>query len=260
MPFGRSDRKGKDPAGGASPDARHGASRSEALQSRRFLSTVAAVSLAVAVASIGVSGVAVQSYSAKRAELEASTTSVLVASHDIEVGSSIGADDVTSVTVPNSTVPDGALLAVDQATGEVASQRIPAKSVITDSALTEPGTATSALASKIKPGHVAIEISLDAAQRATTSLVAGDHVDVYWNLSATSGSSGTPASSDSNLAAEDVLVLASDGSTDGSTPSKTSSSTGTVVLEVTSEQANAITANGGAVWLVTRPASGEDGE
>lgn len=246
-------------SGAARPSSERGARRSEVLQSRRFLSTVAAVSLAVAVASIGVSGVAAQSYAAQKAELEASTTSVLVAAHDIDVGAAIGQGDVTSVAVPNSTVPDDAITSVDQAAGEVASQRIPAKSVITGSALAEPGSGSSAMASRISPGHVALEVSLDAAQRATTSLVAGDHVDVYWNLSATSGSSGTPASTDSNLAAQDVLVLASDSSTDGTPSSESKSSTGTVVLEVTPEQANAITSNGGSVWLATLPATGQEG-
>lgn len=98
------------------------------------------------------------------------TTRVVVAARTIASGATMSADDLTTLELPRSAVPEGALTEVDQAIGQIVISQLPARAVLTASALAGSG-------SLVAPGRVALPVGL--SDSAPLGLVrVGDRIDL----------------------------------------------------------------------------------
>lgn len=98
------------------------------------------------------------------------TVRVLVAAHTIEGGRTVEADDLTLLELPRAVVPEGAFTAPGDAIGQAVVARVPARAVLTASALAGSH-------SLVAPGRVALPVRL--SDSAPLSLVrTGDRVDL----------------------------------------------------------------------------------
>jgi Flp pilus assembly protein CpaB len=148
---------------------------------------------------------------------------VLVAARTIPAGSTIGASDLEVAALPEDVVAEGALTGPDEAVGRTAVVGIPARQVLTPSALL--GTE-----GQVGPGRVALPVTFGVA--ATVALLrVGSRLDV---LGADAAGSGY------GVVAAGVRVVAIP--TVGESGVLGGSQTALVLLEVTSSQAAAITA------------------
>ncbi|MCW5952779.1 MAG: hypothetical protein KIT69_11035 [Propionibacteriaceae bacterium] len=98
------------------------------------------------------------------------TIRVVVAAHTIPGGRTVGAGDLTTLHLPRPAVPEGAFTEVDQAIGRTVISHLPARAVLTTSALAGGGDL-------VAPGRVALPVGL--SDSAPVSLVqAGDRIDL----------------------------------------------------------------------------------
>ncbi len=84
------------------------------------------------------------------------TTEVVVAVHTIAGGRTVSAGDLTTLELPRFAVPEGAFTAVDEAVGQTVVSHLPARAVLTASALAGSGDL-------VAPGRVALPVSLSAS-------------------------------------------------------------------------------------------------
>lgn len=98
------------------------------------------------------------------------TARVVVAARTIEAGRTIGAGDLTALELPRAAVPEGALTEAGDALGESVLVQVPARAVLTASAL-------AAGDSLVAPGRVALPLTF--SESAPVALMRpGDRIDV----------------------------------------------------------------------------------
>ena len=135
------------------------------------------------------------------AGVDAPQIPVVVAAHDIDAGTSLGADDLTVRPVPVAAELPATFATPDEAIGRVAVTSFLMGEPISSSRLAATG---GALASSLPPGAVAVTLGVDAAP---DGLVVGDHVDVFATYAGARPYTSTVA--------EDVRVLAIAGGDGG---------------------------------------------
>jgi Flp pilus assembly protein CpaB len=151
-------------------------------------------------------------------------------------------------TIPKDQLKPGAISDPAVLRGSVAAADIYPRQQLTMADFTV--TSTGALAAQIKGAWRAIALpTLDAAHGLTPDIQAGDHVDVYGQLSSAVGV---------GLLMGNVLVLASPTQ---SAVGSSAPASGNYVLRVPSSKAAkfAYVGQNGTFWLVLRPATGASG-
>lgn len=189
------------------------------------------------------------------AEAFSGTTEVVAATKTIRAGEEISASDLAFVSVPNSTVADGAITKkdIDDASktpvGRVATQYIAKGSQLTNASTAGKDNPES-LAAAIGDGMEAVTISVDAQSGMGGMLRVNDRVKVIQPNDGSLGGDGFTVIADSvRIAALDGNFSSGSGSSDGYS---------TVTLEVTPEQAGKIRTAGGLT--LTLPSSADTTE
>ena len=183
------------------------------------------------------------------------TTEVVAATKTIRAGDEISASDLAFVSVPNSTVADGAITKKDiddsskTPVGRVATQYITKGSQLTNASTAGKDNPES-LAAAIGDGMEAVTISVDAQSGMGGMLRVNDRVKVIQPNDGSLGGDGPTVIADSvRIAALDGNFSSGSGSSDGYS---------TVTLEVTPEQAGKIRTAGGLT--LTLPSSADTTE
>jgi len=183
------------------------------------------------------------------------TTEVVAATKTIRAGEEISASDLAFVSVPNSTVADGAITKKDiddsskTPVGRVATQYIAKGSQLTNASTAGKDNPES-LAAAIGDGMEAVTISVDAQSGMGGMLRVNDRVKVIQPNDGSLGGDGLAVIADSvRIAALDGNFSSGSGSSDGYS---------TVTLEVTPEQAGKIRTAGGLT--LTLPSSADTTE
>ena len=183
------------------------------------------------------------------------TTEVVAATKTIRAGDEISASDLAFVSVPNSTVADGAITKKDiddsskTPVGRVATQYITKGSQLTNASTAGKDNPES-LAAAIGGGMEAVTISVDAQSGMGGMLRVNDRVKVIQPNDGSLGGDGFTVIADSvRIAALDGNFSSGSGSSDGYS---------TVTLEVTPEQAGKIRTAGGLT--LTLPSSADTTE
>lgn len=183
------------------------------------------------------------------------TTEVVAATKTICAGDEISASDLAFVSVPNSTVADGAITKKDiddsskTPVGRVATQYIAKGSQLTNASTAGKDNPES-LAAAIGDGMEAVTISVDAQSGMGGMLRVNDRVKVIQPNDGSLGGDGCTVIADSvRIAALDGNFSSGSGSSDGYS---------TVTLEVTPEQAGMIRTAGGLT--LTLPSSADTTE
>lgn len=189
------------------------------------------------------------------AEAFSGTTEVVAATKTIHAGDEISASDLAFVSVPNSTVADGAITKKDiddsskTPVGRVATQYIAKGSQLTNASTAGKDNPES-LAAAIGDGMEAVTISVDAQSGMGGMLRVNDRVKVIQPNDGSLGGDGFTVIADSvRIAALDGNFSSGSGSSDGYS---------TVTLEVTPEQAGKIRTTGGLT--ITLPSSADTTE
>lgn len=216
------------------------------------------VTAGLAVIAILAGGVAVVSEidaNNRIAEAFSGTTEVVAATKTIHAGDEISASDLAFVSVPNSTVADGAITKKDiddsskTPVGRVATQYIAKGSQLTNASTAGKDNPES-LAAAIGDGMEAVTISVDAQSGMGGMLRVNDRVKVIQPNDGSLGGDGFTVIADSvRIAALDGNFSSGSGSSDGYS---------TVTLEVTPEQAGKIRTAGGLT--LTLPSSADTTE
>ena len=189
------------------------------------------------------------------AEAFSGTTEVVAATKTIRAGDEISASDLAFVSVPNSTVADGAITKKDiddsskTPVGRVATQYIAKGSQLTNASTAGKDNPES-LAAAIWDGMEAVTISVDAQSGMGGMLRVNDRVKVIQPNDGSLGGDGFTVIADS------VRIVALDGNF--SSGSGSSDGYSTVTLEVTPEQAGKIRTAGGLT--LTLPSSADTTE
>lgn len=183
------------------------------------------------------------------------TTEVVAATKTIRAGDEISASDLAFVSVPNSTVADGAITKKDiddsskTPVGRVATQYIAKGSQLTNASTAGKDNPES-LAAAIGDGMEAVTITVDAQSGMGGMLRVNDRVKVIQPNDGSLGGDGFTVIADSvRIAALDGNFSSGSGSSDGYS---------TVTLEVTPEQAGKIRTAGGLT--LTLPSSADTTE
>lgn len=183
------------------------------------------------------------------------TIEVVAATKTIRAGDEISASDLAFVSVPNSTVADGAITKKDiddsskTPVGRVATQYIAKGSQLTNASTAGKDNPES-LAAAIGDGMEAVTISIDAQSGMGGMLRVNDRVKVIQPNDGSLGGDGFTVIADSvRIAALDGNFSSGSGSSDGYS---------TVTLEVTPEQAGKIRTAGGLT--LTLPSSADTTE
>ncbi len=189
------------------------------------------------------------------AEAFSGTTEVVAAMKTIHAGDEISASDLAFVSVPNSTVADGAITKKDiddsskTPVGRAATQYIAKGSQLTNASTAGKDNPES-LAAAIGDGMEAVTISVDAQSGMGGMLRVNDRVKVIQPNDGSLGGDGFIVIADSvRIAALDGNFSSGSGSSDGYS---------TVTLEVTPEQAGKIRTAGGLT--LTLPSSADTTE
>ena len=189
------------------------------------------------------------------AEAFSGTTEVVAATKTIHAGDEISASDLAFVSVPNSTVADGAITKKDiddsskTPVGRVATQYIAKGSQLTNASTAGKDNPES-LAAAIGDGMEAVTISVDAQSGMGGMLRVNDRVKVIQPNDGSLGGDWFTVIADSvRIAALDGNFSSGSGSSDGYS---------TVTLEVTPEQAGKIRTAGGLT--LTLPSSADTTE
>lgn len=189
------------------------------------------------------------------AEAFSGTTEVVAATKTIRAGDEISATDLAFVSVPNSTVADGAITKKDiddsskTPVGRVATQYITKGSQLTNASTAGKDNPES-LAAAIGDGMEAVTISVDAQSGMGGMLRVNDRVKVI------QPNDGSLGGDEFTVIADSVRIAALDGNF--SSGSGSSDGYSTVTLEVTPEQAGKIRTAGGLT--LTLPSSADTTE
>lgn len=208
------------------------------------LSRAAVASVAAAALGVTFGVYSLVSTNAQIAQTKEGLVNVVVATQQIDAGSSITEDKLEIKEVPQAYVSSGAVSKAEDFVGQVALTRIDQGTQLTSSVIAAAKDASS-LAAAITPGYKAVTVSVDEVQGYSGLIKVGDTVDVLSNESSLNGGNGALTRITGNAS---VIAL-------GSSLAGSDSSYSTVTLEVTPNEADAIRAAqaNGSVSLELHP-------
>lgn len=251
----KAQKRAADRRGAASPNAPSLTGMEKIAVKVSRLQKVTAGLAVIAVLAGGVAVVSEIDANNRIAEAFSGTTEIVAATKAIHAGDEISASDLAFVSVPNSTVADGAITKKDiddsskTPVGRVATQYIAKGSQLTNASTAGKDNPES-LAAAIGDGMEAVTISVDAQSGMGGMLRVNDRVKVIQPNDGSLGGDGFTVIADSvRIAALDGNFSSGSGSSDGYS---------TVTLEVTPEQAGKIRTAGGLT--LTLPSSADTTE
>lgn len=251
----KAQKKAAGRRGAASPNAPNLTGMEKIAVKVSRLQKVTAGLAVIAVLAGGVAVVSEIDANNRIAEAFSGTTEIVAATKTIHAGDEISASDLAFVSVPNSTVADGAITKKDiddsskTPVGRVATQYIAKGSQLTNASTAGKDNPES-LAAAIGDGMEAVTISVDAQSGMGGMLRVNDRVKVIQPNDGSLGGDGFTVIADSvRIAALDGNFSSGSGSSDGYS---------TVTLEVTPEQAGKIRTAGGLT--LTLPSSADTTE
>ena len=251
----KAQKRAADRRGAASPNAPSLTGMEKIAVKVSRLQKVTAGLAVIAVLAGGVAVVSEIDANNRIAEAFSGTTEVVAATKTIRAGDEIAASDLAFVSVPNSTVADGAITKKDiddsskTPVGRVATQYIAKGSQLTNASTAGKDNPES-LAAAIGDGMEAVTISVDAQSGMGGMLRVNDRVKVI------QPNDGSLGGDEFTLIADSVRIAALDGNF--SSGSGSSDGYSTVTLEVTPEQAGKIRTAGGLT--LTLPSSADTTE
>lgn len=210
----------------------------------RRLAAVAGVAIAVAVVTVGFSGWRWTLAQGELARLEETTVKVVTVTRDVAPGEVITSADLTVASVPSAFAPKDAAKKVSDVAGRQSVTQQTSGTAVSLSSVSgskKPASITTA----VTEGHVAYTVALDSSTGLSPLLSVGDRVDVL--ASVNDGQVVTTV-----CVADSIRVLALDGNLSGSKSDGYSN----VTIEVTEDQALALSSAGG-IRLVALPETGE---
>lgn len=210
----------------------------------RRLAAVAGVAIAVAVVTVGFSGWRWTLAQGELARLEETTVKVVTVTRDVAPGEVITSADLTVASVPTAFAPKDAARKVSDVAGRQSVTQQTSGTAVSLSSVSgskKPASITTA----VTEGHVAYTVALDSSTGLSPLLSVGDRVDVL--ASVNDGQVVTTV-----CVADSIRVLALDGNLSGSKSDGYSN----VTIEVTEDQALALSSAGG-IRLVALPETGE---
>lgn len=213
---------------------------------KKRLTTIAGVSIAVAIASVGISGWIAARSAATIGHVEGNQVAAVVATRDIPAGTTLAEGDLELGKVPGDYSPADATAKVSDLLGKkTITDQTKGMAVSSSSVATSPDPAS--LPTAIADGCVGIMVALEPANGLSPLSSVGDYVDVVGGTT-----DGVVAAT--SMLAENVRILALDSSLTGSGEEGYQY----VTVEVTKDQAMAISAAQN-VRLLAKPAAPEEG-
>lgn len=213
---------------------------------RKRLTTIAGISIAVAIASVGISGWLAAKSAAAIGRVEGNQVKVVVAARDIPAGSTLTEADLELGEVPADYSPADATAKLSDLVGKkTITGQTKGMAVASSSVAASPSPAS--LPNAISEGYVGIMITLEPANGLTPLLAVGDRVDVV-------GGTTDGVVSSTSILAENARIVALDSSLTGTAGDGYQC----VTVEVTEDQAIAIAAAQN-VRLLAKPAVTEGG-
>ncbi len=170
------------------------------------------------------------------------TVDVVVANRLLRYGEKVTPEDIRTVRWPESAIPEGAFLKVEDFLGQDPTRfRTATRSMEKDEAIlvtkvTEPGQ-DAGVSSRLSKGMRAFAIRVDVATGVSGLLRPGDHVDIYWS-GALPSSSGASEREVTQLIQSRVRLVAIDQSADEDRNNPTIART--VTVEVTPHRVAAL--------------------
>lgn len=233
---------------GASTRSTAAAADTRAEQSRRAasgaanrrLTTIAGVSIAVAIGATALGGFTLVRSRAAIEHVEGNSVEAVVAARDIDPGTVLTEADLKVATVPGDFAPSDLAKGLDELLGkktittQTAGMAVPLSSIATSSA-------PAGLPAAIGDGMLGVMVSLATDAAASPLLSVGDRVDVLGTVS-------DGAATSTQVLAQDVRVIALDGRLTGDGEDGYT----LVTLELDPESANRVTA-AGDIHLAVRP-------
>jgi pilus assembly protein CpaB len=104
-------------------------------------------------------------------------TRIVIAAQDLEIGTLLGADNLTLAEWPKSNVPKGAFDNIEAVAGRIAVTRLPAGGPLQAAELAEPGSGAG-LVALIPPGRRAMSIKVDEVSGVAGFILPNTYVDV----------------------------------------------------------------------------------
>jgi pilus assembly protein CpaB len=104
-------------------------------------------------------------------------TRIVIAAQDLEIGTLLGADNLTLADWPKSNVPKGAFDNIEAVAGRIAVTRLPAGGPLQAAELAEPGSGAG-LVALIPPGRRAMSIKVDEVSGVAGFILPNTYVDV----------------------------------------------------------------------------------
>ena len=211
---------------------------------RRDRRLAAGVAIAVAVVTVGFSGWRWTLAQGELARLEETTVKVVTVTRDVAPGEVITSADLTVASVPTAFAPKDAAKKVSDVAGRQSVTQQTSGTAVSLSSVSgskKPASITTA----VTEGHVAYTVALDSSTGLSPLLSVGDRVNVL--ASVNDGQVVTTV-----CVADSIRVLALDGNLSGSKSDGYSN----VTIEVTEDQALALSSAGG-IRLVALPETGE---
>ena len=201
--------------------------------SRKRMSLITGVSVAIAVAGAAFGGFSMVQTSNVLAKYSAEAVRVVVATEDIAPGDVLTADKLEVVDMPGKYAPADAAKKVEEVAGHRTIASVTAGIPIQTSTV-EASEHPMSISTALEEGQVAYMASLDSANAVSPLLSVGDHVDVY-------AISSDGLQSTSEILASDVRVIALDGRLSGAADGTDYTR---VTLALTREQAQAAHGSG----------------
>ncbi len=166
------------------------------------------------------------------------TTDIVIASHDLAVGSVISREDVQMATVPVSLVPRNAILTIESVLGKIATVHLIQGEMVLEHHLADPTNVSHDLGYIIGPDQVLMAFPSSDLMSGLGVLQAGDSVDIFASITVEvtpTNTTGAPTSQDeqpvSRLFTFDALQRVQ---------------VSAIVVEVTNEQGTTTPTQGGA--------------
>lgn len=211
------------------------------LGSRQFLTSVAAISVAVAVGAVGFSAISFNEASTLRKEVSAQTNVVYRLKADVAQGNYFDSRNVEELLVADGVVPTGAIVDIKQLDGQQANHNIPAGAILTTYDFVVADERAGDIAREIEDGYVGVRFVV-SGNSAPAVLSVGDLVDVV------------SYDKEFNTFATEIKVIAIDSDPAAKLVSEYSS----VTLQLDEDDTVAISHAGDPVRLVLLPREEEE--
>jgi len=184
---------------------------------------------------------------------------VVITKVDVPVGTKLIKEQLTTVQMASSSIPDGTFASPDKLVGRVILTSVAAREMITEAKLAAEGT-SGGLSAVIPEGYRAMTVRVDEVVGVSGFLTPGTLVDIVVVIAPPEGSKSKDTIS--KIVLQNIKVLASGQSIDRPKDDREAASVRSVTLQVTPEQAEklALATTEGRLQLVMRNAVDQENQ